>query len=162
MRVVVLALWLAAFPALSAEVVVLGRVTQIVLLPEGHARCPAACPATSDGKSLDHLCVSNSCGCGEATISVHQVVIGDVASATFIAPYRLGEWCSAGFPLNDELILVSTSNGESRWSSAALEPSGEVSFEVEPFESIGGVSVSILPLTRGRSTISALRKAAGL
>lgn len=161
MRIAILALWLAAFPVLSAEVVLVGRVTQIVLLPEGHARCPAACPANSRGKSLEEICVSNSCGCGEATLAVHQTVIGEVQSATFVAPYRLGEWCAASFPLNHDLILVSTSNGDSRWSPAKLEPSGDISFEVTPFESIGGVRASSLPVTSGRTTVSALRKAAG-
>jgi hypothetical protein len=162
MRIAMLALLLSAFPALSAEVVLLGHVTEITLLPEGHARCPKACPAGSKAQSLEDVCVSNSCGCGEATVSVHQVVVGQVPTVTFIAPYRLGEWCTAIFPLSGELILVGTSNGESRWSPAELEPTGEVSFEVGPFEIIAGVRASDLPVTKGRSTVSALRKAAGL
>lgn len=159
-RWLLLTFCIATTLAPCAETVVVGHVTEITLLPEGHARCPARCPALSSSESLDGMCVSNSCGCGEATIAVHEVVSGSVTSPTYVATYRLGEWCAAEFPLSQELILVSDSDSQTRWSPAEREPSGEIWFEVEPFERIAGIRASSLPITDGRSTVSALRRAA--
>lgn len=153
MHTALLTLLLAATPAHSAEVVVLGRVTEVTMLPEGHARCTPRCTA-------DQICVSNSCGCGEATIEVKDIVAGQVKSSVVVVPYRLGEWCSADFPLG-ELVLVRMFDGESLWSPAEVMPSGEVLFEIEHFDFIAGVRASELPAADGRASISALRKAAG-
>lgn len=157
MRMVLLALALAASCGHAEEVVVVGHVTQIVLLPEGHVRCPPACPSTTDS-----ICVSNRCGCGEATIKVREVVTGRVRSSVFVAPYRLGEWCAAGFPLTGEMVLVRTLDGDSRWSPAEVASSGEIFFDVDAFDVIAGVRASDLSVDGKHVSLSALRKAAGL
>lgn len=156
------ALLLTAFalPVDAGEVVVLGRVTEIVLLPEGHARCVPRCPTAADRS--ESICVSNSCGCGEAKIEVETVIVGasDVRSHT--APYRLGEWCMADFPLTADPILVRTQAGESQWSPLHRTPDGEIWFEAEAFETIAGVTISELPAIEGRISVKALRLAADL
>lgn len=57
------------------------------------------------------------------------LIRGSLAAAHWVAcfsaevfsdPYRLGEWCAAGFPLTGETVLVRTLGGDSRWSPAGL------------------------------------------
>ena len=153
-------LGIAALPALSGEVVVLGRVREIALLPEGHARCDPKCPISVGSTEL--VCISNSCGCGEAVMEVEAVIVGDPGMTTHTAPYRLGEWCRADFPLNGEPIVVRTEAGESQWSAVHRTPDGEVWFEAVPFETIAGVAVSELPSTEGRISLRDLRAAGDL
>jgi len=153
-------LGLAAVPVHGEEIVVLGRVSEIVLLPEGHARCEPRCPIAADSTEL--LCISNSCGCGEATIEVEAVVVGTSGMRSHTAPYRLGEWCSADFPLDGEPIIVRTAHGDSQWSAVHRTADGEVWFEVAPFDSIAGIPVAELPATEGRASLTALRAAGDL
>jgi hypothetical protein len=152
---------LAALPVHAAEVVVIGRLEQVTLLPVGHARCPSECPAVAP-ESTELACISSSCGCGEALVAIDDVVAGKVDSATIVATYRLGEWCVAGFPMSGGQVLVRTADGESaRWSEIVRQPGGEMQFEVRAFETLAGVRASTLPQVEGRASISALREAAG-
>jgi hypothetical protein len=153
-------LGITALPVHSGEVVVLGRVSEIALLPEGHARCDPKCPIPVGSTEL--VCISNSCGCGEAIIEVEAVIVGSPGLRSHTAPYRLGEWCTADFPLDGEPIIVRTQAGESQWSAVHRTPDGEVWFEVAPFETIAGVAISDLPTTEGRISLRDLRAAGDL
>jgi hypothetical protein len=150
----------AALPALGGEVVVLGRVSEIVMLPEGHARCEPRCPVLAGSK--ERTCISNSCGCGEATIEVEEVIVGTSGMRIHTAPYQLGEWCMADFPLSGERILVRTEADESRWSPVHQTSDGEVWFEMAPFETSVGSPFAQLPTTEGRVRLTDMRAASDL
>jgi len=138
------------------EEVFVGHVEQILLLPEGAERCPS--PVSSDPEVV---CIHNSCGCGEVTIRVEEVLVGPRKERAVI-PYRLGEWCQADFPLTGQPVLVRYRAGEEpRWS--ALESHGkDMLFDLESFDGSGNSAFEQLEPVAGKSSLSALRRRVGL
>jgi hypothetical protein len=151
-----LTLSLTAWPCAAGEFVAVGRVEQITLLPEGSDRCPLACPVDVSGKSV---CISNSCGCGEALVRVERSVVG-AARPTVLARSRLGEWCESEFPLG-EPILIRVADGESlQWSGLqSLDKPGDYGFEAGAFTFLGNVDVRKLKASDGLASLSELEQA---
>lgn len=148
---------LSVSPCSADEFVAVGRLEQVVLLPEGTDRCPAACPPDTTGSTV---CISNSCGCGEAVIRIDRVLVG-ANRPTSVVKYRLGEWCETEFSLVNLLILLRISDDHApQWTELlTLEDSGDLGFERSAFTSIGGVEVQKLEATDGIASLSELERA---
>jgi hypothetical protein len=148
---------LSVSPCFADEFVAVGRLEQVVLLPEGTDRCPAACPADNTGKTV---CISNSCGCGEAVVRIDRVLLGTNRPMS-VVKYRLGEWCETEFSLVNPLVLLRISDDHSpQWSALlALENSSDLGFETSSFTFIGNVDVRKLQATDGIASLSELERA---
>ena len=145
-------------PCLAEEFVAVGRLEQVVLLPEGTDRCPAACPLpdTTGGT----VCISNSCGCGEAVVRIERVLLGP-NQPTSVVKYRLGEWCETEFSLANPMVLLRISDDHSpQWSELSeIENSSDLGFETSAFTFIGNVEVRKLKATDGIASLSELERA---
>ena len=150
--------------ALADEFVAIGHVTEISLLPEGSDRCPAACPVQvgdlPEGNRL--ICVSNSCGCGEAHIKIDRVLLGKV-TPTVVVKHRLGEWCESAFPLTGLSVLIQLKDSQSpSWSGLHPLDTGDLGFDPEEFTKIGSVVLSDLKTSDGLVSLRELEKRLGL
>ena len=149
---------------LADEFVAIGHVTEISLLPEGSDRCPMACPVhTADLPNGNRLiCVSTSCGCGEAHIKIDRVLLG-TNPPTVVVKHRLGEWCESAFPLTDLPVLIRIQDDQSpSWSALHTIDSGDLGFEAAEFTQIGSVLVSDLKTSDGLASLRELEKRLGL
>jgi hypothetical protein len=152
--------FLGSSPTLASEHLFVGRVQSILLLPEGHERCASPCKG-GVGDDLKHICVHNSCGCGEATLKVDETLVGESTEHATVT-YRLGEWCMPDFPLSQESILVWRHPEHSpRWSSLTQE--GD-SLYYDPGEFDGAESKLFPPggSQAGTSDLAELRRRVGL
>ena len=149
---------------LADEFVAIGHVTEISLLPEGSDRCTVTCPVhTSDLPNGNRLiCLSTSCGCGEAHIKIDRVLLGK-SPPTVVFKHRLGQWCESAFPLTGLPVLIRIPDDQSpSWSALHTTDSGDLGFEPAEFTQIGSVLVSDLTTSDGLASLRELEKRLGL
>ena len=78
----------------GVEVVLAGRVHEVLLLPVGHERCPSRCESEAHSTAGDQaLCFSNTCGCDETTILVSSESVREFGARQAVLSHSLGEWC---------------------------------------------------------------------
>ena len=140
----------------AGEFLVIGKVDLVTVLPKGHSRCQIQCPP-------NNTCVSNSCGCAEASIELKQGLLGE-APATLIVSEHLDEWCRLPMPPNDNRILLhGRPDGILEWSYLNSSGArGSPRFEAERFSSIGGVQISEFPAIEGEVELGELEHRLGL
>ena len=150
------ALLLGPSLACADDFLVIGQVHQVTVLPKGHSRCKVPCPPNK-------ICISNSCGCAEASVTPQQTLLGK-APGSLIVSEHLDEWCRIPMPPNEDPILVfGKPDGTLQWSY--LNSSGTNSnprFEAERFNSIGGVLIRQLPAVDGEVELGELKRRLGL
>ena len=152
---------LVSASAFSEERVFIGQVTDILLVPEGHRLCRPHCPDQPEEiDGLVRVCVSNSCGCGEARIRVIEALTREPKGRRTQVHYRLGEWCMADFPLTDETILIwEAPNQEPKWSPIENYRSREATIDLEHFKYLDSPVLKELSASDGRVRLSELRRA---
>lgn len=140
----------------AGEFLVIGEVDLVTALPQGHYRCEIPCP-------LDRICISNSCGCAEASIKPQQTLLGK-APTPLIVSEHLDEWCRLPMPPNKDPILIhGRSDGTIQWSYLnSSGPNASARFEAERFNSIGGVLINQLPAVEGEVELGELKRRLGL
>ena len=161
MRVLLAAiLVLFALPAGAAEVVAIGRIAEVTLLPEGTPRCPAACPESIQTLPTGEqsFCISNSCGCGETKIEIVRVLLGHPKHST-TAKYRLGEWCDPIFKPQpkDGLVIFRLSDTEDpTWGPLYSLPGNDYEFSADSIPSFGSINLHDLADKNGMVQLSKL------
>ena len=154
-----IAISLLASPAIAAEFVAVGHVTQQTLMPYGAPHCPPACPASSSGQVI---CITNACGCGRAEIVIDRVLIGNQVPQVSVK-YTLGEWCQPEYPIsNPSVVIRIAGNGEPEWGQIRKLNSGVYVFYTMRFTTIGSVKVSSLKQHDGWASLSELEAKLGL
>jgi hypothetical protein len=153
---------LGSSATLASEHLFVGRVQSILLLPEGHERCPSPCTGRGEAtEGLDRICVHNSCGCGEATLAVQETLVGKPTKHATVG-YRLGEWCMPDFPLSQESILVwNHPEHFPRWSSLTRE-GDSLFYDPEEFDGAESELFSAGLSQAGKSELAELRRRVGL
>lgn len=151
--------------AMAGEFVAVGRVEKIVLRPDGSEQCPAACPAGTAEQVANAteqmVCISNSCGCGEAEIAIDKILIGE-RKPSVLVKYRLGEWCDAEFPIAQPLVLVRfTDSAEPEWSALHPLDNGDYGFESASFTRIGNVEIDTIEAHDGLISLRSLETRLG-
>jgi hypothetical protein len=109
------------------------------------------------------ICISNSCGCTEASIGIEKTLLGAAPNA-LIVPDTLDEWCRVRMPPDDDPILVhGSSDGTLEWSYLdSTGAGGSLRFEANQFQSIGGIVVNELPAVDGEVELGELERRLGL
>ena len=147
----VLSLILLASPVQADELVGIGRVVEITLLPFGNDRCPLTCRPEDN-------CFSNGCGCGEAKIQIERVLVGSEGKSV-TAKYPLGEWCDSVFKPHESPIIFRLADGESpQWSLIYSGKDGVEEFLSGSFVVIGNVKVNTIADKDGMVTVSNLAR----
>ena len=122
---VLLAASLLAWGVAADEFVAIGRVEQVTLLPEGTARCPAACQDDASGKTV---CVSNTCGCGEALIRIDRVLV----VATKVDHVTTSQYLNLRNLLGQRYLYLYPGD-----ASTTLQPGAELTFDYATIEAHG-------------------------
>jgi hypothetical protein len=101
----VVALALDVREPVAAPSVFLGVLQSETLIPRRHDSCENI---FGDVRTLSEgeICVSNSCGFGEALVRIKTPLFGNARGAYGVLRYELGEWCKPEFPLNRDVLLV--------------------------------------------------------
>lgn len=91
-------------PPLVAPSIVLASLQSETLIPR---RADLSCETFSGQTEQDSsaICISNSCGFGEAIFRVETLLVGSAPSNGALR-YRLGEWCEPEFQLNRNVLLL--------------------------------------------------------
>src|SRR5688572_12898699 len=92
-------------PVVASETAFIGRVENVVAYAAKHPKCETPCPPES-------ICVTNSCGCAEASVVPTRALVGELPSAPIVVGGRLGEWCRLPIPPGSELLVQRMPNGE--------------------------------------------------
>lgn len=154
-------MFLLAAAAHGSERVFIGQVSEILLVPEGHERCPPLCP--DPPKEIDGLiqvCTSNSCGCGEARIQILESLTPTLRGRETTVQYRVGEWCMVGFPLTGETILIWEIPGHSpAWGPVENPGTRRASFDLEDFDYLESDALQRISSGDRKVRVSELRRA---
>ena len=148
------ALLLLSPSASSTESVFVGRVEQVLVLPKGHARCQCSAPP---GK----ICVSNSCGCAEASVTPSKALVGPLPGGPLVVLERLDEWCRLPIHPDSELVVRQLSPSDVAWTPIEMGPHGP-EFDASAFPAIGSLPISEVPAEEGRIPLAELVRRLGL
>ena len=91
---------------LLAPSVVLATLQSEAFIPKRTAGSCETFSGEHESLSEDQICVSNSCGFGEATFRVDTLLVGSVRPTGGVLRYALNEWCEPEFPLSRDVLLV--------------------------------------------------------
>lgn len=89
---------------LPASSLLLASLQSETLIPNRHGGCESFFGVEQG--AAGELCVSESCGFGEAVLRVDRTLVGSVAGEQGVLRYALGEWCEPEFPLSGDPLLV--------------------------------------------------------
>lgn len=137
---------------LAGESVFIARVDTVLVLPNDHERCRRPCPA-------DSTCITNSCGCAEASLTPLKPLRGTAPISPVVISERIGEWCELPTPPDTEL-LVRQMDQAVTWGRLLPGLNG-AEFEAEDFSVIGEIDISSLPADEGRVQLSELLRRLG-
>lgn len=134
----------------TAPSVVLATLQSETLIPR---RTNATCETflgSDEPADKRSICVSNSCGFGEAIFRVEASLVGN-SVANGALRYRLSEWCEPAFPLTRDAVLVAVdaydaAAGEHafRYERTFQTEDGSRYFIPETITQIGGIELGTL------------------
>ncbi|WLI90360.1 hypothetical protein Q4S45_04340 [Massilia sp. R2A-15] len=140
----------------AEEILVVGTVERILLLPFGSEQCPPVCQmATPLPDGGTRVCISNACGCEVTELKVDKVLAGGAKGATLQVKSHVGEWCRPTFPISSKPLLVQVKDGQPRWSRIEAHD-GRDYFDAKPFSTIGAVAVGSLQDAQGKVRLDTL------
>ncbi|MDE2429366.1 MAG: hypothetical protein KGM99_11590 [Burkholderiales bacterium] len=128
----------------SEEILLIGNVDAILLLPAGSAQCPELNGAQKNPDGSTLLTISNDCGCETATLHVDHVLTGKVADTILKLSKRTGEWCRPSYPLSTRNALFQINGKNVHWSMLK-EIDGRQFFSAARFQSLNGTAIGEFP-----------------
>ena len=137
---------------LPAFSVALATLQSEKLIPK---RTSASCETFSgETKTLSegHICISNSCGFGEAVLRVDTPLVGSISPThDGVLRYSVGEWCQPEFPLSRDVLLIAVDaydagagEHEFRYERTFLTEGGERYFIPDVITEINGIELRTL------------------
>ena len=123
--------------ATAQDVVLLGRVQQVVLQPFGTENCPPPCSAvaTVQPDGSQRVCISNAGGCQSMEVAVDTIYRGGGGERTRRFKSSIGEW-GPSFPVTRKQIVVSEEGGSVFWSFATVRE-GRIYVDPKKLGSVG-------------------------
>lgn len=136
LKALVIVLLALAHGAHAEELVLIGHVQRLTLVPAGVGECPPRCPlVVNNPDGTQTVCISNFGGCETVDIKVDRVLSGAVDGTTHTLKQRIGEW-GPRFPYTDRPVLISKADGIVTWSVATAR-NGKTFIDPKRVERIG-------------------------